>query len=278
MRPLHIQDQAIVTRKTLKMTSCMAENADPTCRAIVQYVGSKVGIKTEFVVDMPWEEREALFDAGEIDVCWICGLPYVWKVDAGRPDIELCAVPVMRLARYGNAPVYFSDVVVRRDSSFKSFEDLRGATWAFNERNSHSGYNVVRHHLASLGETGAYFSRAVESGAHQQSLRMILAGEIDASAIDSTVLEAELRHNPSIGAQIRIIGTLGPSPMPPWVMHRNLPQALRAAVKAALLGMHDDPDGRAILGGWGISHFVPAEHAHYRPIQDMARDAEAVAL
>lgn len=267
-----------MARETLRMTSCMAENADATCRAIVQYIGSKVGVKTEFVVDMPWEEREALFDAGEIDVCWICGLPYIWKVDAGRPDIELCAVPVMRHERYGNAPVYFSDVVVRRDSRFNTFADLRGATWAYNERNSHSGYNVVRHHLATLGENIGFFSRAVESGAHQQSLRMILAGEIDASAIDSTVLEAELRRNPSIAPEIRIIATLGPSPMPPWVMHRNLPHALRAGVKGALLGMHEDPEGRAILGQWGISHFTDAEHAHYQPIHDMESNALAVVL
>jgi phosphonate transport system substrate-binding protein len=227
---------------------------------------------------MPWEEREALFDRGEIDVCWICGLPYIWKVDAGRPDIELCAVPVMLGKRYGNAPVYFSDVVVRRDSSFKSFADLRGATWAYNERHSHSGYNVVRHHLATLGETSGYFGRAVESGAHQQSLRMLLAGDIDASAIDSTVLEAELRRNPGIGPQVRIIATLGPSPMPPWVMHRNLPNALRAGIKATLLGMHEDPLGHVILGQWGISHFTDAQHGDYRPIHDMASNAETVAL
>jgi phosphonate transport system substrate-binding protein len=256
----------------------MAKNADATCRAIVQYIGLKVGINTEFIVDMPWEEREALFDRGEIDICWICGLPYIWKVDAGRPEIELCAVPVMRHERYGNAPVYFSDVVVRRDSRFNTFADLRGANWAYNERTSHSRYNVVRHHLATLGEKSEYFSRAVESGAHQQSLRMILAGEIDASAIDSTVLEAELRRTPSMGAEIRIVATLGPSPMPPWVMHRNLPHALRSGIKDTLLGMHENPEGRAILGQWGISHFTDAEHADYQPVHDMASNALAVVL
>jgi phosphonate transport system substrate-binding protein len=169
----------------------MAENADSTSRAIARYIGSKVGIRTEFVVDMPWEQREYLFDIGEIQVCWICGLPYVWKVDAGQPAIELCAVPVMLRERYGNAPVYFSDVAVHRDSHFETFDDLRGTSWSYNERRSHSGYNVVRHLLAQIGETGGYFGRVIESGSHQASLRMILDRKIDASAIDSTVLETE---------------------------------------------------------------------------------------
>jgi phosphonate transport system substrate-binding protein len=256
----------------------MAENADSTSRAIARYIGSKVGIRTEFVVDMPWEQREYLFDIGEIQVCWICGLPYVWKVDAGQPAIELCAVPVMLRERYGNAPVYFSDVAVHRDSHFETFDDLRGTSWSYNERRSHSGYNVVRHLLAQIGETGGYFGRVIESGSHQASLRMILDRKIDASAIDSTVLEAEFRRDSAIESKIRIVKTLGPSPMPPWVVHKNVSDELRSAISKTLLEMHADPNGRCILDGWGISHFTTAEHSDYRPIQDMALNAEGVLL
>jgi phosphonate transport system substrate-binding protein len=90
-------------------------------------------------------------------------------------------------ACYKDRPVYFSDVVVRRDSKFHTFADLRGASWAYNEPGSHSGYNVVGYHLATLGEGSGYFGQVVESGAHQVSLQMILDGRIDASAIDSLV-------------------------------------------------------------------------------------------
>lgn len=117
---------------------------------------------------------------------------------------------------YAGKPVYYSDVVVRAQSSFRSFDDLCGAAWGYNEPGSHSGYNLIRFHLVAAGKRSGYFGRVVESGSHQDSLRMILAGLIDASAIDSTVLEMDLARNPSIIQKIRTIAALGPSPAPPW--------------------------------------------------------------
>ena len=55
----------------------------------------KLALATEFVNGIPWQAREKLLDAGEIQVCWLCGLPYVWKADVGNPEIELLAAPVM---------------------------------------------------------------------------------------------------------------------------------------------------------------------------------------
>lgn len=256
----------------------MAGNAESTCRAIAHHIAARLEIGVRFVDGIPWREREAMLDAGSIHLCWICGLPYVWKVDAPDASIEVCAVPVMLNARYAGQPVYYSDVVVRRDSAFAAFDDLRGASWAYNEPRSHSGYNVVRHHLSELGVDGGFFGRVVESGAHQASLAMIADGTIDASAIDSTVLEEELRRRPALESKIRTVATLGPSPMPPWVMHKSVPAALRIAVTGALLDMHGDETGRAILAQWGISHFTAVSDSHYDPIRTMARAAEGVSL
>lgn len=264
--------------QSLRMASCMAPNADDTCRAITRYLGRKLGLRAEFVDDISWRERERQFDAGEIQLCWLCGLPYARKADRPAPEIELLATPVMAAARYGGQPVYFSDVVVRQRSRFGSFNDLRGASWAYNEPDSHSGYNVVRHHLRQLGKTNGYFGGIVESGAHQVSLKMIVDGDIDASAIDSTVLEAEFARVPHLRSSIRIIDTLGPSPMPPWVMRKNLPVALKQLLRAVFLGMGDDAEGRDILRTWGMARFVAVNDATYDPIRVMSADASHVRL
>ena len=256
----------------------MADNAASTCLAIADYIGAALGLPVNFMKDVPWRQCEMLLDQGKIQLCWIFGLPYAWKAAAENPHIELCAVPVMRDERYQKRPVYFSDVVVHKQSGFKSFADLRGASWSYNEPRSHSGFNVVRHHLATLGERSGYFGTAVESGAHQQSLEMILRREIDASAIDSTVLEAELRRSPRLKEEIRIIETLGPSPMPPWVVARSLPRALKNAITAAFIDMHATPHGEKILAGWGISHFAVPDGDAYEPILHMERAANGVRL
>jgi len=259
----------------LRFTTCQAQIAEAFCETLAAFMAHRLDISTECVVDLSWQERERLLDRGDIGIGWICGLPYVRKKDAGL-DIELLAAPVMKHSRYAERPVYYSDIVVHAESSFRSFEDLRGATWAYNEPGSHSGYNLIRYHLATRGIRGSYFSRVVESGSHQDSVQMILEGYIDASAIDSTVLEMEMTRNPTIGRKVRTIASLGPSPAPPWVTHRSIPEDLRAALRREFLTMHEDIEGRAILGTAGISRFSEISDEDYHPIREMDRVAAAV--
>src|SRR5262249_34706846 len=109
-------------------------------------------------------------------------------------------------------PIYFSDVIVHADSPFFTFEDLRGTRWAYNEPHSHSGYQVVRYFLATRGLDGTFFADVTASGAHEKSVKRILRGEVDASAIDSTVLEMLFARDATLASRLRNIETLGPSP------------------------------------------------------------------
>ena len=210
----------------------MAPNADTLCRELVGYLEHRLQTEVELVEGVSWRERERQFDAGDIDLCWICGLPYVDKFDNGRP-IAVSVAPVMSAERYGSAPVYFSDVVVRADSSIASFADLRAQRWAFNEPPSHSGFNVVRHHLSTLGHSFRYFGEMVEAGTHQSALRMVIAGAVAGAAIDSTVWEAEARDDTALFVKVRVIATPGPSPAPPWVFAATVPTQFDKPSRAA---------------------------------------------
>jgi phosphonate transport system substrate-binding protein len=262
----------------IKLTSCQAPNADFICQAITEYLAEKLNIATTFINDISWQEREQLLDAGEIQVGWICGLPYVWKADQSEPQLELLAAPVMQHPRYQNRPLYFSDVIVHSDSPFQCFADLRGASWAYNEPGSQSGFNITRYHLATLGETSGYFGQVIKAGAHQVALQMVLKRQVDASAIDSTVLETELQRQPGLDQQLHIIETLGPSPIPPWVISKRVPQVLRQALRESLLGMAQDPAGQAILAAGQMARFAQVEDQDYDPIREMARLAVRVKL
>jgi phosphonate transport system substrate-binding protein len=107
---------------------------------------------------------------------------------------------------------------------------------------------------------------------------MIINAEVDASAVDSTVLEAELARTPRLHDEIRVIGTLGPSPMPPWVMLKTLAPELRKGIRDVLLAMHSDATGARILAHWGIAHFVAVDDASYDPIRTMAQQAGGITL
>ncbi len=263
---------------TLQITTCQAENTFVLTRWLSGYLAEHLNITCLCVENVAWQERYRLIEQGEIGVGWICGLPYVRLADRPDTGIELLAAPVMRGERYGARPCYFSDVVVRRDSPWQRFADLNGAVWAYNEPGSHSGYNIVRHTLATMGADGRFFSRVVASGGHMNSLDMILRGEVDASAIDSTVLEWALQSRPSLHQQVRIIDTLGPSPAPPLVIQKRVPATLRQAVRAVLLQMHEDDVGQVVLAGGGLARFTAVTNQDYDPIRAMAEQATVVDL
>ena len=168
----------------LRFTSCQAPIAEEFCAGVARYVGEHLAIAVEFVDGIPWQERQSEFDAGRIHVCWMCGLPYVWRADQPEPSLEVLAAPVMSGSRYADQPVYFSDVVVPRDSPPSSFAELEGLRWAYNEDTSHSGYNATRHRLAQMGRDRSFFGKVVAAGSHEASLRLLLAGDVDATAID----------------------------------------------------------------------------------------------
>ncbi len=255
----------------LTFTSCQAPIADNLCREIVGWLSTQIEEPATFIADIPWTERERQFDTGQIDVAWICGTPYVEKMDRAEPNLELLAAPVAAAARYQGQPVYFSDVLVHKDSPYQQFSDLRGATWAYNEPRSHSGYHVMRYALAQRGLDGDFFGRVIESGAHQRSLQLILEGQVDASAIDSTVLDMIYAQDHTIQSQIRSLAILGPSPMPPWVIGRHVPAARCQQLRQLLLHLHEDAEGLKILTRYQMARFAEVTDHTYDEIRHMLK-------
>ena len=100
---------------------------------------------------------------------------------------------------------------------------------------SPSGFNVVRAYLAGFGYRQGFFREFVESGSHTASIEMILDDQVEASAIDTTVLDWVTDQRPEIGAEIRVIETMGPSPIPPWVASTRLPEHVRSALRRTFL-------------------------------------------
>src|ERR1043166_7018261 len=228
----------------LRFVSLASENALPLYRGLTQYLSSRVGTPMRLVENQPWQTAERMLYRGEAQLGVVCGLQYVYAVDRGEvPGVYVLAAAVMLGQRYGGRPIYFSDVVVRSDSAARSLASLRGHSWADNEPTSQSGYGIVRYTLASRGLGTDLFGRLVVSGSHLRSLSLVLDGSVAASAIDSTVLEQELRLRPPLAAEIRVVDTLGPSPIPPLVISQSVPAEVRSSLLEALVGMHADPAG-----------------------------------
>jgi phosphonate transport system substrate-binding protein len=254
--------------ESLRFGTFLAPNIMPVYQAVADEVGRRLGIVSELVVETSYDA--CVEDRNE--VCFVCSLPYVEFERRGMAPAVPVAAPVLEGERYGGRPVYFSDVIVRRDSPFRSFVDLRGHSWAYNEPLSHSGYGITRYLLVQLGETHGFFSEVVEAGFHEKAVRLVADGEVDASAIDSQVLAVMLRESPSLRRSLRVVASLGPSTIQPVAVSRRLPVELREEIRRVIVTLHEDPAVHARLALGLVDRFVPVDAASYDDIR-MMRDA-----
>src|SRR4051812_26515667 len=123
-------------RRLLRFGTFLAPAMYPVYEYITHHVGRKLGVAAELSVG---DDYAALAD---FDVSFVCGLAYIELCGPGKLPLVPLAAPVLEGRRYDDRPIYFSDVIVHHGSRFRTFSDLRGASWSFNEPLSHSGYGV----------------------------------------------------------------------------------------------------------------------------------------
>ena len=229
----------------LRFATFLAPNMLPVYRFLAERISDRLGRPVELVVGTSFDQ----FERGDADLGVICGLPYVWLADRHPSPVEPLAAPVLSGARYGGRPIYYSDVVVRRDSPITCLEELRGRSWAYNEPASHSGHTVTS--------------------------RLVHSGRGDAAAIDSQVLAIELRDHPRLADGLRAIGTFGPSTIQPVVAASRLPDQLKDQVREVLVTLAGDPAARPVLAYGLIDRFTPVGDAAYDDIRAMLATIEA---
>jgi phosphonate transport system substrate-binding protein len=255
----------------LRFGTFLAPNIMPVYQTVTDEVGRRLGVETELVVELDYEACE--HDRNE--VCFVCSLPYVEFERRGIAPAIPVAAPVLLGERYRDEPIYFSDVIVHRDSPFRSFLDLRGRSWAYNEPLSHSGYGITRYHLVEIGETHGFFGEVIEAGFHEKSVHMVADREVDASAIDSQVLAVMMRDDPSLARSLRIVEALGPSTIQPVAVSKRVPPEMRAEIEHALTTLHEDPVVCERLALGLVKRFVPAGPSSYDDIRMMREACEA---
>jgi phosphonate transport system substrate-binding protein len=258
-------------RAPLRFATFLAPNMLPVYRFLADRIADRLGRPVELVVGTSFGQ----FERGAVDMGVICGLPYVWLAARQPPPVELLAAPVLAGDRYGGRPVYYSDVIVRRDSGITCLEELRGRSWAYNEPASHSGHTVTLYSLVRMGARPGFFARVVEAGFHQRAIRLVAGGAVDAAAIDSQVLAVELRDRPRLAGRLRVIGTFGPSTIQPVVAASRLPDQLKNRVRELLVELGDDPSARPLLAHGFIERFTAVDDAAYDDIRAMLATIQA---
>jgi ABC-type phosphate/phosphonate transport system substrate-binding protein len=248
---------------TLRVYSFLGEGSAPHFSAVSELAARAAGCDPAPLAEPGLPQLGEIMAAPGAALVFLCGLPYVRLRDDNAP-IEAIAAAV---PRGEPGPRYFADLVVRNGLEAGSAADLVGRRIGFNGRDSLSGFVLPYRSLMARGLAAPLYDDAVETGSHRSSLTQLVAGEIDAAGIDSTVLALEAAADPAI-AGLRVLERLGPAPIPPIVL-LNGDAALAGRLRDALVSLDQHVLGRRALELGLVERYVEVSDGDYDVVREM---------
>jgi phosphonate transport system substrate-binding protein len=212
-------------------------------KKFVDYASKELGVEFKLFTAAEYSGIMNGLVAGQVQVGWLGASSYasVWQNCK-------CVEPIAGAQDVAGGMGYNSVMIVKADSPYQKFEDLKGKTVARNDANSTSGFTIPTYSWAQMGTPiDSYFNSPL-SGGHQQTVTGVLNGTFDAGFTWTTVNDGfgALRKMIDKGMlkrkDIRVIWTSPLIPTPPVVIMSSLPQAMKSdLIKLFLRLEENDP-------------------------------------
>ncbi|MFQ6120743.1 MAG: phosphate/phosphite/phosphonate ABC transporter substrate-binding protein [Methanosarcinales archaeon] len=230
---------------------------------LMDYISKKLGMPIKIVQRDSYKETNDLLEKGEVEIGFVCSGAYI----AGHDEfgMELLVAPKMY-----NESVYYSYIIVHKDSKIQNFEDLRGKTFAFTDPLSNTGKLYPTYRLAIHNETpDSYFGNYIFTRSHDNSIELVAWNIVDGAAVDSLIWEYANEIDPEFTSKTRIIEKSPPFGIPPVVVNSNIDPKLKNTIKQILLAMDENKEGKKILSKLKIDEFVVVNDSSYDFIRNM---------
>jgi ABC-type phosphate/phosphonate transport system substrate-binding protein len=224
-------------------------------------VGRRAGLDLDVIdyhAPAPLAELWARPDMGAV---FMCGLPY----SLSRPRPAIVVAPAPSPAGFDGQPHYWTDFVVRADSPFATLPDTFGGRLALTVLDSQSGYIAPLRMLSAFAGSGPLFKQVVAPRITPfGAVNAIVDRLADVAPVDAYAMRLLQRAWPELMAQVRIIASTPPRPIPLFVASPPRSEALAAA----FLSAHDDPALAPIMGELLLDRFVEPDAAAYEVLAE----------
>jgi ABC-type phosphate/phosphonate transport system substrate-binding protein len=238
-------------------------------REVIGWATNAAGVPVEFVEHAPPLHLSDLWARDDLGVVQMCGLPASLR----KPSPTILAAPLPSLPRFGGKAVYMSDLAVREDSWIQSLEDTFGGVAGYTLKDSQSGYFAFRHYLLTKHPQAKYQQIVGGLMNARGIVKALVEGKIDVGPLDGYAWDLIRAGDPAFAAQVRVLASTDPTPMPPLIATAPLARAKIQALRNAFSRVHEetslDQARKALL----VERFVVPELAVY---DETKRRAERV--
>lgn len=219
---------------------------------IIRYVSDKSGIKLELKIGRTSADTTAYVLAQEVE--------FVFSNHLFSPEREKLGWKVF--GRRWTPPLQ-GQIAVPANSPIQKLEDLRGQEVVFAGPEAFVGYKLPAAHLHTLGID----IKPVFAGNQNAAFAQLFAGKAKAVGSNSALVEGYTTRE---GKPFRVLWTSENYHDLALMASAKVPDKDVKAVASAFIGMHKDPEGKAILvkasqevGLDSQAYFLPASASDY---------------
>ncbi|WP_375465941.1 phosphate/phosphite/phosphonate ABC transporter substrate-binding protein [uncultured Methylobacterium sp.] len=240
--------------------------------AIFKWLAASTGLPLAALDHPPPASLAGLWSRPRIGCAVMCGWPFI----EAHPRPYLLGTPIPSPPRYRGRPQYWSDLVVRADSTYMSIEDTFGGTLGWTIADSQSGFNMLRHHLIGLGSTpdAPLYARSVEGLVNPLgALKAVVDGRVDVAPVDSFCHDLLKAGDHPATRATRTIAATASSPMPVLVASPDIGEGEARRLSEALCTSHRDPQMAPHLAAALVERFVVPDTADFEYCRSIDRAA-----
>jgi phosphonate transport system substrate-binding protein len=248
--------------------------------AYQKYLNRITGLKVEVFQAADYNGVIQAMASGQLELAQMGGAAYA----NAREQMGEKVAPFLALRSAEGSSGYYSALIVKADSPYRTIEDLRGKSLGYVDFNSTSGYLFPRWAMRQQGKNpDTFFGKTAMSGGHTQSVLALANGQFDAifliasggtpeTGFTTGSLYTLARKGAVKVSDYRIIWTAGPMPNSPYVIRTDRPQAFQDVTRGAMAALaYEDPQLWVDIGLQEGSDMQPMTAADYQAVVEMRR-------
>ncbi len=202
---------------------------------ILEALEKNLGMKVEGFVATDYNGVIEAMRAKHVDVAYLGPFSYVLATTVTPVE----AFVIAETAKAGRT-FYHSQIITLKTSGIKTLDDLKGKNFAFVDPASTSGYAFPLAGLLKAGiEPKRDFKNVIFTGAHDANAVAVANGKVDAATIADRIFDAAVKKGLIKEEDVHVVWRSQPIPESPMVWRKDLPDDLKARIKAAFLAIRN---------------------------------------
>ena len=233
------------------------------------FLSTKIGTRVEFTILSRYGNIIDRFTSERMDGAFFGSFTGALAIQ------KLGVIPLARPVNPDGDSTYRGYLFVRKDSGIKDIKGMKNKRMVYVDKTTTAGYIFPMAYLKENGitDTGRFFGTTFFSGSHDAAISAVLNRKADVGAAKHSIYEQMKTSNPRVARELTILATSASVPSNGLCVRKDLDEKLKMKLKAVLLNLYWDHEGRLVLQQFGALKFVETLSSDYRPVFEMASKA-----